>query len=241
MRAGTRAPIPSGNAGTAASTGSIEAAMAGYYARRAEEYELIFQKPERQNDLRALRTFVVETFAGRHVLEIACGTGYWTQVLARSAASVTAIDVNDEVLEIARAKPRVRENVEFRREDAYVLPAFPQLFSGGLAGFWWSHVPKARLRAFLTRLHRAFAPGATMVFIDNAYVQGSSTPISRRDADGNTYQRRTLSDGSTHEVLKNFPTEAELRQTLHGLACNVKVGFLPHFWVLTYVPNVDSQ
>lgn len=238
MRASTRGPIPSGSTGT---TGCIESSMAGYYARRAEEYEVIFQKPERQNDLRALRTFVVETFAGRHVLEVACGTGYWTQALARSAASVTAVDINDEVLEIARAKPRVQENVVFRREDAYALPAFPQPFSGGLAGFWWSHVPKARLRSFLTGLHRAFAPGATMVFIDNAYVQGSSTPISRRDADGNTYQRRTLSDGSTYEVLKNFPTEAELRQALHGLASNVKVGFLPYFWVLTYVPKMSSQ
>lgn len=231
MHAGTRAPRTPGN------TVSIESAMASYYARRAEEYELIFRKPERQNDLHALRNFVAETFDGRHVLEIACGTGYWTQILARSAASVTATDVNDEVLEIARAKPRVGDNVVFRREDAYALPELPQRFSGGLAGFWWSHVPKARLRAFLTGLHRAFAPGATMVFLDNAYVPGNSTPISRRDAEGNTYQRRTLSDGSTHEVLKNFPTEEELRQALHGLASNVRVGFLPYFWVLTYVPK----
>jgi len=232
MHASTRGPKTSG------STGRIESSMAAYYAQRAEEYELIFRKPERQNDLHALRNFVVETFAGRHVLEIACGTGYWTQILARSAASVTATDVNDEVLEIARAKPRVQENVEFRREDAYALPGFLQPFTGGLAGFWWSHVPKARLRTFLTGLHRGFAPGATMVFLDNAYVQGSSTPISRRDADGNTYQRRTLSDGSTHEVLKNFPTEEELRQVLHGLGSNVRVGFLPYYWVLTYTPKV---
>ncbi len=234
MHAGTRGPRTPG------STVSIESAMAGYYAQRAEEYELIFQKPERQNDLRALRSFVVETFAGKKVLEIACGTGYWTQILARSAASVTAIDVNDEALEIARAKPRAQENVEFRRGDAYALPSFPQPFSGGLAGFWWSHVPKARLRTFLTGLHRAFAPGATMVFLDNAYVHGSSTPISRRDTNGNTYQKRTLSDGSTHEVLKNFPTEEELRQALDGLASNVRVGLLPYFWVLTYVPKVNA-
>ena len=233
MRAGTRAPrIPGSTAG-------VESAMAAYYAQRAEEYDLIFRKPERQNDLRALRTFVAETFAGRNVLEIACGTGYWTQILARSAASVTAVDVNDEVLEIARAKPRARENVVFRREDAYALPIFPQRFSGGLAGFWWSHIPKARLRTFLAGLHRSFAPGATMVFLDNAYVHGNSTPISRRDTNGNTYQKRTLSDGSTHEVLKNFPTEEELRQALDGLAFNVRVGFLPYFWVLTYTPKVN--
>ena len=227
MQAGTKAPMP---------TVKIEATMAAYYARRAEEYELIFHKPERQDDLRALRSFVVEAFAGRNVLEIACGTGYWTQVLSRSAASVTAIDVNDEVLEIARAKPTRRDNVELLCEDAYALPSFSKQFSGGFAGFWWSHLPKERLRSFLTGLHRALAPGAAMVFIDNAYVESSSTPISRRDADGNTYQKRTLHDGSTHEVLKNFPTEDELRHALDGLATHVRVGFLPYYWVLTYVP-----
>jgi ubiquinone/menaquinone biosynthesis C-methylase UbiE len=220
--------------------GKVEAAMASYYARRAAEYDLIFDKPERQDDLRALRFFVTEAFEGRDVLEIACGTGYWTQVLARSAASVTALDINNEVLEIARAKPIPLETVEFRREDVYALPSFSKLFSGALAGFWWSHVPKACQRSFLTGLHRALAPGATVVFIDNAYVEGSSTPISRRDADGNTYQRRTLSDGSTHEVLKNFPTEEELRHALDGLASDVRVGFLPHFWILTYSPKVGA-
>jgi len=57
------------------------------------------------------------------------------------------------------------------------------------------------------------------VFFDNRYVEGSSTPISRRDAQGNTYQARKLDNGSAHEVLKNFPTERELieRASAHGL------------------------
>ena len=219
----------------------IQSSVPAYYAQRAQEYDRIFQKPERQDDLRILRSFVLETFAGRNVLEVACGTGYWTQVLARTAQSVTAFDINDTVLEIARAKPLYGAKVELRREDAYALPMFPQRFNGGLAGFWWSHVPKGRLRSFLTSLHRAFAPNATMVFIDNAYVEGSSTPISHADADGNTYQKRTLDDGSTYEVLKNFPTEEELRCALRGLATNVRVGFLPNYWVLTYTPIVTAS
>jgi hypothetical protein len=56
---------------------------------------------------------------------------------------------------------------------------------------------------------------------------------------GNAYQRRTLSDGASCEVLKNFPSEEELRQELDGLATQVKVGLLPNFWVLTYVPQVE--
>ena len=42
-------------------------------------------------------------FAGAKVFEVACGTGYWTEVLARSAASVFATDINDEVLAVARS------------------------------------------------------------------------------------------------------------------------------------------
>jgi len=197
---------------------NIEVSMASYYAARSKEYERIYDKPERQDDLRRLRSFVEHTFADAHVLELACGTGYWTEIVARSASSVVATDLNDEVLAIARTKPMAPGRVTFRREDAYALAPAPRFFTAGLAAFWWSHVPKARLRSFLDGFHRRFAPGATIVFIDNVYVEGSSTPLSRADESGNTYQSRKLDDGSTHEVLKNFPDESELRAAVEGLA-----------------------
>jgi hypothetical protein len=109
-----------------------------------------------------------------------------------------------------------------------------------LAAFWWSHIPKATLRTFLARLHRALAPGSTILFIDNTFVAGSSTPLSNTDADGNTYQRRELEDGSTHVVLKNFPTEAEIRRTITGVDSDVQVEFLKYYWTLAYVPQFGS-
>ena len=219
---------------------SIESKMVGYYAQRAKEYERIYEKPERQDNLRALQTFIERTFSGKHVLEVACGTGYWTAILSRSAASITAIDINEAVLEIARTKPLDRQKVSFQPADAYALPAFARGFTAGLAAFWWSHIPRTRLRPFLSGLHRAFASGSTLVFIDNTYVEGSSSPISTTDVDGNTYQSRTLEDGSTHVVLKNFPTEAEIRHTLSGIASNVEVEFLKYYWTLAYVPQSGS-
>jgi len=218
---------------------SIESSMAGYYARRAPEYERIFHKPERQDDLRTLRAFVERTFAGKHVLELACGTGYWTEVLSRSAATVTALDINEAVLEIARAKRLDPQKVSFQRADAYSLPSFPQRFSGGMAGFWWSHIPKGRVQDFLAGFQVVFEPGATVMFIDNAYVEGSSTPLSGVDAAANTYQRRKLDDGSTHDVLKNFPTEQELRESVALLGSDARVEFLKYYWSLTYAPKVE--
>jgi hypothetical protein len=39
-------------------------------------------------------------------------------------------------------------------------------------------------------------------------------------------------------VLKNFPTEPELRDAVAGLADDVQVEFLRYYWILSYVPNV---
>ncbi|HWV99656.1 MAG TPA: methyltransferase domain-containing protein [Candidatus Acidoferrum sp.] len=218
----------------------IETSMVSYYAERAQEYERIYAKPERQADLLQLRSFVGRAFAGADVFELACGTGYWTEVIARSASAVFATDINEEVLAIARSKASDSRKVQFHRQDAYALPALSQRFTGGLAAFWWSHVPRSRLHGFLRDFHRIFSPGARVVFIDNVYVEGSSTPISRTEESGDTYQIRKLNDGSKHEVLKNFPTEAELRAAVDGLAAGVRVEFLRYYWILSYVPKMNA-
>src|SRR5688572_12311766 len=162
--------------------------METYYAKRAAEYEKIYAKPERQADLARLRDELPALFEGERVLEIACGTGYWTPLIAARAELVLAIDYAEETLAIAKSKKYVNSNVRFERGDAYSLPVWPQKFSACFAGFWWSHVPLARLDAFLEGLQGRLEPGARVVFLDNRYVEGSSTPISRRDAEGNTYQ-----------------------------------------------------
>jgi ubiquinone/menaquinone biosynthesis C-methylase UbiE len=218
---------------------STEECLVRYYADRAREYERIYDKPERQSELQRLRSVVGSSFAGANVFEVACGTGYWTQVIARSAASVLAIDVNEEVLAIARSKPMGACNVVFRTEDAYNLSSEQRNHNGGFSGFWWSHVPRARMRTFLQAFHRALDPGAQVVFIDNVYAEGSSTPISRTDDHGNTFQTRRLADGSTHEVLKNFPSESELRTVIEGLGSDIQTDFLRYYWIASYRIGLD--
>ncbi len=208
-------------------------ALAEYYARRAAEYERIYARPERQRDLTRMRDVLPAHLADRDVLEIACGTGYWTAAVAPRARSVLATDVNDEVLAIARTKPGL-ERVELRRMDLYAAGTLERRFDGALAAFWWSHVPRAGLDAFLDAFHAALEPGARVVIVDNRYVEGSSTPIDRRDAAGDTWQRRPLDDGSVHDVLKNFPDEAELRRVIGPRAAALEVEWLEHFWVASY-------
>jgi demethylmenaquinone methyltransferase/2-methoxy-6-polyprenyl-1,4-benzoquinol methylase len=90
------------------------------------------------------------------------------------------------------------------------------------------------LPGWLDILHARLEPGARVVFLDNRFVQTSSTPLSRRDEQGNTYQNRPLDDGSVHEVLKNFPT-AEQAMAMRGpRAHGARWQDYTHYWVLTY-------
>ena len=211
-----------------------EQALKDYYARRAHQYERIYAKPKRQADLARLRERIPSIFDGREVLEIACGTGYWTQYVAARAASVLATDVNEEVLELARLKPFPRGNVGFACVDIYSEGDLPRHFDAGLGAFWWSHVPRQGQARFIDHFHRRLQPGAVVVFLDNRYVPGSSTPLTRTDEHGNTFQTRTLDDGSRYEVLKNIPDESELAAALGDRAGALEYVELDYFWYLTY-------
>jgi demethylmenaquinone methyltransferase/2-methoxy-6-polyprenyl-1,4-benzoquinol methylase len=252
--------------------------MRAYYARRAAYYERVYFKPERQADLRAMEAWLPTAFAGRHVLEVACGTGWWTPHGARDAASWLATDINPETMAVARSK-RLPGCVAFATVDAYTLAGLQgqavgdaasqgatsfdaaasrgatsfdaaasrgatsfdaaaspgaTSFDAAFAGCWWSHVPLQRMGDWLDTLHAHLAPGARVVMLDNSYVQTSSMPISRRDAHGNTYQNRTLDDGSVHEVLKNFPCADEATALLGTRARGVVWTAYTHYWVLSY-------
>jgi demethylmenaquinone methyltransferase/2-methoxy-6-polyprenyl-1,4-benzoquinol methylase len=209
--------------------------MRDYYAQRAHSYERIYAKPERQADLRTLESRLPDFFAGRHVLEVACGTGYWTRFGASRCASWCATDLSPETLALARAKPWPAGTVRFEQADAYSLAELgARRFDAAFSGFWWSHVPLARLGEWLAVLHARLPSGASVMHLDNRYVDGSSTPVSRRDGAGNTYQTRTLDDGSMHEVLKNFPRRDGSIAALGPRARDAQWLELTHYWLLSY-------
>jgi SAM-dependent methyltransferase len=210
------------------------AELLDYYRRRAGEYEAIYAKPERQGDLAQLREIIPARLAGRRVLEVACGTGYWTVLVARTAAGVVATDAAEEPMRIAQSKDYADRPVRFELADAYALGPALGRFDGALAIFWWSHIPLSRISGFLRSLHSRLDRGARVVLMDNRYIDGSSTPIAERDAGGNTYQLRRLADGSENRVLKNFPSEPELRAALAPHVRAFSYQALEYYWLAEY-------
>ena len=152
-----------------------------YYAQRASEYDRIYARSERQADLGQLKTYLSVCFKGLDVLEIACGTGYWTQYAAESAHSILATDINADMLQIAASRDYPKCPVTFRLGDAFNLRDVPSGHDAGLAGFFWSHVPMTRRNELINTFHSRLKEYSPVIWLDNRYQEGSSTPTSRQD------------------------------------------------------------
>lgn len=101
--------------------------MKTYYSNWAEIYEEVYfwEDPIRQAELLQIQDVLKEKFTGKTVLEVACGTGYWTQYVSETAQHITAIDYSEEVLTIAKEKQLLSSKVSFVQGNAYKLNQFP--------------------------------------------------------------------------------------------------------------------
>ncbi len=205
-----------------------------YYNKRAKQYEEIYLREERGEDIFLLKAILKDLLSGHDVLEVASGTGFWTESIAQTARSVLAVDLSEEMKEIASKKTYPIKNVRFQTADAYSLDSIPGNFIAGFSGFWWSHVPRPKIPKFLNGLHGKIGKGGLVVFIDNNYIEGTSHPILFEDDEGNTYQRRSLGGEDEYRIIKNYPTEGELHDCLRGLTDEITFRRLTYFWCLHY-------
>jgi len=205
-----------------------------YYALRAREYEKIYYRPERQAEISQLGQFLKEEFRNLNLLEIACGTGYWTQVISETAKSIVATDINPEMLEIAQSKSYPNSNVRFLISDIFKMDNLKGEFEAGFGGYIWSHIPIQDLPRFLNKYQRKIKKGGKVIFIDNTHLPDYSTAIVKQDKYGNWYQKRKLEDGSSHLVLKNYPEKDFLLKILKESGKNMKCQKLKFYWTISY-------
>lgn len=206
--------------------------LEAYYRSRASEYDRFYQNPERQDDLARLRAWLIDYVRGRTILEVAAGTGYWTEVAAPVCNAITATDSVTETLAIA-AKRHLGANVDLLAADAYDLPRFASAFDVGMANLWWSHVEKQRHQEFLSEFMGCLRRDASIVMIDQIYVEGICPQESRYDEWGNRYELRKLQNGAIYEIVKNYPSDEELLNSFAQFSEDIRIMRLHHFWALS--------
>jgi len=105
--------------------------------------------------------FAAPLVAGRAVLDIACGTGYGSALLARHAARVTGADLAQPAIDHARARYAAVPHLEFRQADCAALP-FPDASFDAVVSFeTLEHI--AAQEPFLDEVRRVLRPAGLLV------------------------------------------------------------------------------
>jgi SAM-dependent methyltransferase len=203
-----------------------------YYQARAGEYDEWFLRQGRYDrgpqinqrwfaEIDTLRLALADFNPQGLVLELACGTGLWTQHLLPYAAQITAVDASPEVLEINRQRTQPAM-VRYLQADLFRWQP-EQLHDVVFFSFWLSHVPPQRLEDFWKLVDGALKPGGRVFFIDSQF-EPSSTARDHRltDADA-TVVTRKLNDGREYRVVKVFYWPDELEEKLQGLGWSFSI------------------
>ncbi|RLM59594.1 class I SAM-dependent methyltransferase [Halobellus sp. Atlit-31R] len=133
----------------------------------AQEYDSKrFSRGGRLIDSREKRAVVeaIGPVEDRDVLEIACGTGRFTTMLAERGANIVGLDISDAMMAQGRAKARqagVADHIEFLRGDAARLP-FPDDHFDAVFAMRFFHLADTPAK-FLTEMARV---SKDVVFFD---------------------------------------------------------------------------
>lgn len=158
-----------------------------------------------------------------HVLELAAGTGYWTELLARRAEHVTVLDGAAEMLERNRARLGALANrVEHHQVDLFTWEP-EQRYDALVFCFWISHVPAERLLAFMQTCRRALHASATLFFLDGRRVDDSTAVDHVLPSTGDEIALRRLNDGREYRVIKNFHEPDHLLETARAAGFALEV------------------
>lgn len=96
------------------------------------------------------------------VLELGCGTGYFTSALAKTGAQITAIDISPELLRVAREKC-ARPNVSFEIQNAYSLSYGDETFDAVVGSSVLHHL---EVDDALREIHRVLRKKGTIYFTE---------------------------------------------------------------------------
>jgi ubiquinone/menaquinone biosynthesis C-methylase UbiE len=212
-----------------------------YYRARATEYDEWFYRINRYDhgeqenqawfdDVEVVSKALHTLPKVDHVLELACGTGIWTQELTQRANHVTAIDASPEMININRAKVNSPQ-VEYLQADLFAWEPQTQ-YDLIFFGFWLSHVPPAQVVPFLEKVQRALKPNGVVFMVDSQSASQTSTAKDTNpQADDAHILTRTLNDGRKFQIVKAYHSATELEGYFKGAGLKAQAHNTSNYFV----------
>lgn len=106
-----------------------------------------------------------EPVAGRAVLDLGCGEGYCSRILAERGAQVLGIDISERMIDLARQAEQARPlGITYATGDATRVACADAQFDLVLAMFLFNYLDVEGTRTTMTQIHRMLKPGGHFVF-----------------------------------------------------------------------------
>jgi ubiquinone/menaquinone biosynthesis C-methylase UbiE len=100
--------------------------------------------------------------SGDSVLELGCGTGYFTRELVKKDVQITAIDISPELIE--KAKQEIKsENVSFQVQNAYQMDFEIARFDAVIGSSVLHHL---EIEKAFSEIYRVLKPGGVIAFTE---------------------------------------------------------------------------
>jgi len=174
-----------------------------YFEARAPEYDDSME-PDQSDSVYAewqqLRNQVRSARLTGAVLDLAAGTGSWTELFIDSAETVTLVDASAGALEIARTRFQGRD-VEFVTTDLFKWNP-DRLYDTVFSSFWLCHIPPMLVSNFVSQIERACRSGGTNVLVDEHTFDDPGLAVAAARNDDAWVSHRTVQDGRDYRLVK---------------------------------------
>jgi demethylmenaquinone methyltransferase/2-methoxy-6-polyprenyl-1,4-benzoquinol methylase len=214
-----------------------------YYDARAPEYDEWWQRQGRYHyddeanarwfaEIGEVKAAFDAAGLGGDIVELAPGTGNWTEPLARIAEHVTALDASPAMMEINRKRLTVAglaDRVTFREVDLFAWQP-DRAYDAAFMGFFLSHVPDERIDDFLRTVVSAVRPGGVIFFVDSRPEPTSSTPDQPLPAPENPIMTRRLNDGQSFQIVKIYRSAAAMKAAFARQGVEMVVEETPNYF-----------
>jgi SAM-dependent methyltransferase len=229
------------------SLGQALAEQRDYYDARAREYDEWWLRTGRYDrgaasnrlwfeEIAELEAALVTARPGGRILELAGGTGIWSEKLLPFAEVLTVVDGSPESLKLSEARlgSGAVEYVEADLFDWQPAHRFDFVFFG----FWLSHVPESKFRDFWRLVESSLAPGGRVFFIDSAREATSTAVDQQMPREGSRMQRK-LNDGRSFQVFKIYYDPSALEGRLAALGWRADVGRTSTYFIYGSARRAD--
>ncbi len=187
--------------------------MVNYYRARANEYDEWFYRRGRYDlgqeanarwfaEANQVFTVLDALKIEGHILELAPGTGIWTERFLRTASSITAVDASPEMIAINRARVG-SDHVSYIQANLFTWHP-TRKFDAVCFCFWLSHIPFERLDIFLSSVTMALRPGGKVFFVDSHREMSDTSVEHELPREHVQVERRRLNDGREFNIVKNY-------------------------------------